>query len=328
MSYGEGDMSRHIFVVAEHLNGELTDTTFEALGAARALADAMGGQVVGLLLGHEVGGMAERMGAADRVLVVDDPALADFVPEAYVAALEPLLREHQPRLTLLLNTAMGMDLAAALSARLDWPLVAYCKGLRVEDGAVVTTSQIYGGKVLAECALADGPGLVSVLAGAFPADAGRAGDPPVVETVVPSALGEGRTRFGRLIEPEAGDVDITRADIIVAIGRGIQSEDNIEVAEELAEALDGVVAASRPIVDAGWLPRTRQVGKSGMTVKPKLYLALGISGAPEHVEGMKDAELIIAVNTDPNAPIFDVAHYGVVADLFDVADALLEALEA
>ncbi|RME42503.1 MAG: electron transfer flavoprotein subunit alpha/FixB family protein [Chloroflexi bacterium] len=321
-------MSHHIFVIAEHLKGKLTDTTFEALGAARTLADAMGGQVVGLLLGHEVDGMAEQMGAADRVLVVDDPALAHFVPEAHLAALEPLLREHQPRLTLFLNTAMGMDLAAALSARLDWPLVAYCNGLRVEDGAVVTTSQIYGGKVLAECALADGPGLVSVLAGAFPADAGRAGDPPVVETVTPAALGEGRIRFGQLIEPEAGDVDITRAEIIVAIGRGIQSEDNIEVAEELAEALDGVVAASRPIVDAGWLPRTRQVGKSGLTVKPKLYLALGISGAPEHVEGMKDAELIIAVNTDPNAPIFDVAHYGVVADLFDVADALLEALEA
>ena len=135
------------------------------------------------------------------------------------------------------------------------------------------------------------------------------------------------TRFLQLIEPEAGDVDITQADIIVSVGRGIGSEDNIEVAEELAQALGGVVAASRPIIDAGWLPRTRQVGKSGLTVKPKLYLALGISGAPEHVEGMKDSELIIAVNTDPQAPIFEVAHYGVVADLFDVVDALLEKVQ-
>ncbi|MFQ5857308.1 MAG: electron transfer flavoprotein subunit alpha/FixB family protein [Anaerolineae bacterium] len=337
-------MSNSIFVIAEHLKGELTEPTFEALGAARTLADGPstepvlslskgsgrrpGKQVVGLLLGHGVDALAGQMAAADRVLVVDDAALADFTPEAYLAVLEPLLREHEPRLTLLLNTALGMDLAAALSIRLDWPLVAYCNGLRSEDGTVVTISQIYGGKVMAECTLADGPALVSVLAGAFPADAGRTGDAPTVESVAPPVALDGlRTRFRGLIEPEAGDVDITRADIIVAVGRGIQSEDNLEVAEELAEALDGVVAASRPITDAGWLPRTRQVGKSGMTVKPRLYLALGISGAPEHVEGMKDAELIIAVNTDPNAPIFDVAHYGVEADLFDVADALVEVLE-
>lgn len=318
-------MSDSIFVVAEHLKGALTDVTFEALGTARALADELGGQVVGVVLGDGVDGLAAQMTAADRVLAVNDAALADFTPEAYLAVLEPLLRDHQPRLTLLLNTALGMDLAAALSVRLNWPSVAYCNGLRLEDGAVVATSQIYGGKVLAESLLADGPALVSVLAGAFPAEAGRAGGPPSVETMAPPAALSGlRTRFNRLIEPEAGDVDITRADVIVAVGRGIQSQDNIEVAEELAEALGGVVAASRPVTDAGWLPRTRQVGKSGLTVKPKLYLALGISGAPEHLEGMKDCDLIIAVNTDPNAPIFDIAHYGVVADLFDVTEALVE----
>ena len=315
------------YVIAEHLQGALTETTFETLGAARALADATGGEVVGVILGHNVGDMAAQMAAADRVLVLDHPALENFSPEAYVAALEPVLKEQNPRLTLFQNTAMGMDLAANLSVRLNWPLVAYCNGLRAEDGAIVTTSQIYGGKVFAECAFTDGPGMVTVLAGAFSADAGRAGDAPAVETVTPD-MGDLHTRFKALHEPEAGDVDITKADIIVAIGRGIQSEDNIEVAEELAQALGGVVAASRPVVDAGWLPRTRQVGKSGQKVKPKLYLALGISGAPEHVEGMKDAELIIAVNTDPNAPIFDVAHYGVVADLFDITDALLETLEA
>ncbi|HBY92861.1 MAG TPA: electron transfer flavoprotein subunit alpha/FixB family protein, partial [Chloroflexi bacterium] len=162
----------------------------------------------------------------------------------------------------------------------------------------------------------------------FPAAAGRTGAAPAVEAMAPPVALTGlRTRFKRLIEPEAGDVDITRADIIVAVGRGIQSQDNIELAEELAEALGGVVAASRPVTDAGWLPRTRQVGKSGLKVKPKLYLALGISGAPEHLEGMKEGDLIIAVNTDPNAPIFNVAHYGVVADLFDVTEALVEAFD-
>lgn len=319
-------MSQDIFVIAEHLKGTLTEGTFEILGAARTLADATGGNVVGVLAGQGVEQLAGQMAAADRVLTVSDAALANFTPEAYLAVLEPLLKQHQPRLTLLLNTSHGMDLAAALSQRLGQPLVAYCKGLQAENGSIVATSQIYGGKVNAECVLA-GPGLVSVLTGAFPADAGRKGSAPTVEAVGPPASLDGlKVRFKTLIEPEMGDVDITRADIIVAIGRGIQSQDNIEAAEELAQALGGVVASSRPVTDAGWLPRSRQVGKSGMSVKPKLYLALGISGAPEHLEGMKDAELIIAVNTDPNAPIFGTAHYGVVADLFDVSEALMEKL--
>ncbi len=314
------------FVIGEHLQGALTESTFEALGAARTLADATGGQVVGVILGHNVDDLSAQMMAADKVLLLDHPSLANYSPEAYVKALEPVLQEHQPRLTIFQNTAIGMDLAPYLAARLNWPLVAYCNQLRAENGTIITTSQIYGGKVMAECTLTDGPAMVTLLAGAFPAEAGQQGTAPSVETL--SAPLDGlHTRFVQLNEPETGDVDITKADVIVAVGRGIQSEDNLEVAEELAQALGGVVAASRPIVDAGWLPRSRQVGKSGQKVKPKLYLALGISGAPEHVEGMKDSDLIIAVNTDPNAPIFDVAHYGVVADLFDIVDALLETLE-
>ncbi|NJN67266.1 MAG: electron transfer flavoprotein subunit alpha/FixB family protein [Chloroflexaceae bacterium] len=319
-------MAQDIFVIAEHLKGSLTEGTFEILGAARTLAGTTGGSVVGVVLGQGVEPLAGQMVAADRVLVANDAALADFTPEAYLAVLEPLIRQHQPRLTMLLNTSFGMDLAAALSERLSLPLVAYCKKLETENGAVVATSQIYGGKVNAECVL-EGPGIVSVLTGSFPADAGRAGSAPAIETVpLPASLNGRKVQFKTLIEPEVGDVDITRSDIIVAVGRGIQSQDNIGTAEELAQALGGVVASSRPVTDAGWLPRSRQVGKSGMSVKPRLYLALGISGAPEHLEGMKDAGLIIAVNTDPNAPIFGVAHYGVVADLFDVTESLIEKL--
>ena len=151
-------MGQEIFVVAEHLKGALTDPTFEALGAARNLADALGGSVVGVVLGENAEEMGRALAAADRVLAVEHPALSGFTPEAYLAVLEPLLQEHQPRLTLFLNTAIGMDLAAALSARLNWPLVAYCTDLRAEDGKVVATSKIYGGKVLAECELPDGPG--------------------------------------------------------------------------------------------------------------------------------------------------------------------------
>jgi len=151
---------------------------------------------------------------------------------------------------------------------------------------------------------------------------------PAIEEVEVALPSEGRVRFEKYIEPAAGDVDITQQDALVSVGRGIQTRDNIALAEELAEALGGVVSASRPVIDQGWLPLTRQVGKSGATVKPKLYLAAGISGAPEHVEGMKSADLIIAINTDPQAPIFTVAHYGIVGDVLDVLPALSEAVRA
>ena len=178
------------------------------------------------------------------------------------------------------------------------------------------------------CAVAAAPAILMVLPGQLPARRREAGKAQVETQASSGAAGAGAVVFEEMILPEAGDVDITQQDVLVAVGRGIQQKDNLELAEELAQALGGAVAASRPIVDQGWLPATRQVGKSGMTVKPKCFIALGISGAPEHVEGMKDSDLIIAVNTDPNAPIFDVAHYGVVADLLDVVPALTEAIKA
>jgi electron transfer flavoprotein alpha subunit len=173
-------------------------------------------------------------------------------------------------------------------------------------------------------------GIVSVLAGSFPIEAGRKqGAPGVAEVetlAAPAGIENSRLRFAGLIEPEGGDVDITQHEILVAVGRGIQSEENIALAEELAKKLGGAVCSSRPIVDNKWLPKTRQVGKSGLKVKPKIYVMLGISGAPEHMEGMKDAELIIAINTDESAPIFEHAHYGTTEDLFDVVPALTEKL--
>jgi electron transfer flavoprotein alpha subunit len=174
--------------------------------------------------------------------------------------------------------------------------------------------------------VADAPAVLMVLPGSFRAS-GESGQAKV-ETRQPAApLAAEAVAFEELILPESGDVDITQQDVLVAVGRGIQQEDNIELAEELAQALGGAVAASRPVIDQGWLPSTRQVGKSGMTVKPKCFLALGISGAPEHVEGMKSSDLIVAVNTDPNAPFFDVAHYGAVADVVDLIPALTESLK-
>lgn len=317
-------MSNDILIITEHIEGTVADISYEMVGKAKELAGAMHGQVVAVLLGS---GMAEQAStfASDATIYVDDPALENFNPEAYGKVIEALVAERMPRLTMFASTSMGMDLAAWLSARTGQACVAYVKDIRAESGALVASSQVYAGKMTAE-AVPEGEGAIAcMLAGAFPAEAGQ-GSTAAEQTAAPVSLQGLKTRFVKLIRPEAGDIDITAQEKLVAVGRGIGSADNIELAQELADALGAVVAASRPITDAGWLPKTRQVGKSGVAVKPKLYLMLGISGAPEHLEGMKDAELIIAVNTDPNAPIFDVAHYGATCDLFDVAEAMLEQL--
>jgi electron transfer flavoprotein alpha subunit len=316
-------MAKDILIVTEHLRGEFADVTFELLGKGRELATQVGGTLTAVVLGS---GMQDRfgsLGAADRVLSVDHAQLSDFNPESQVAVLAPLIKEVAPRLTLIPNTSMGMDLAAALSARNSLPLVAYAMGVAMEGDDVVATSQLYGGKIYAESVIAGNSAIVSVLAGAFPADAGRVdGTPEVQQLDAPAGIDGGQIRFVELIEPEAGDVDITQHELLVAVGRGIQSEDNLPLVQALADKLGGAVCSSRPIVDNKWLPKTRQVGKSGLKVRPKVYIAFGISGAPEHIEGMKDAELIIAVNTDENAPIFEHAHFGTTEDLFDLVPAI------
>ncbi|MFN4217818.1 MAG: electron transfer flavoprotein subunit alpha/FixB family protein [Candidatus Bipolaricaulia bacterium] len=318
-------MAQEIFIVAEHFKGELATITFEMLGKGRELTDALGGRLCAVVLGHNVKSLAESLGTADTVLYIEDELVGNFIPEAYQRVLAGLLRERTPRLTLIGHTSVGMDLAAALSAELNIPVVGYCTGLHVADGKIVAISRFYGGKLGAEVELDNG--IVTILPGAFPADKGRTEKKASVETSKPPALENLRTRFKRLIEPEAGDIDITKEEVLIAVGRGIQGQENLPIAEELAHALGGALCASRPVVDQGWLPPTRLVGRSGMMVQPKLYLALGISGAPEHIEGMKDANVIVAVNTDPNAPIFEVADYGIVGDLFEIVPKLTEELK-
>ncbi len=313
----------NVAVIVEHLEGKVADVTFELLGKGRELADALGGSLSAVLLGHQVQELAGQLGAADKVLSVDHPALASFNPDTYCKAATEAVRYIQPAVVLVPYTSMGMDMASGVATSLNLPLVSYVMDIQADGGQLKVTSQLYGGKMNAESAVEGDAAVLSVLAGAYPVEAGRKEGQPTVEAITPPTdLDNPRVRYLQLVVPEAGDVDITQQDILVSIGRGIQSEENIPMAEELAEAMGGALAASRPIVDNKWLPKTRQVGKSGVKVKPKLYLALGISGAPEHIEGMKDAELIIAVNTDPNAPIFDYAHYGTTVDLFDLIPAL------
>jgi electron transfer flavoprotein alpha subunit len=315
-------MSNDIFVITEHMDGTFSDVSFEMVGKAKELAPAFGGQAVAVVLGN---GMAVDLFASDATLFVEDAALAQFNPEAYGKVIEALVKEQAPRLVLFGWTATGMDLAAWLSARTGKPCVAYAKDLCIEDGALAVNSQVYGGKMIAEVSPEGDMAVVACVAGSFPADAGK-GSTPATVIASPVSFDGLKTKFVEAIKPAGGDVDITAQDKLVSIGRGIGGKENIELAEELAEALGAAVSASRPVVDAGWLPRTRQVGKSGLKVKPKLYLMLGISGAPEHLEGMNSAELIIAINTDKKAPIFNVAHYGATADLFEVAEEMLELL--
>lgn len=299
-----------VLVITEHLKGAFDDITFEMLGKAKEL-----GEVTALLIG--AADLAGQLGAADKVVTMNDPALQNFNPQAYLACVSAAVEAVHPDVVMVGYTSMGMDVGGGLSVKQNMPFVAYANNIATNT----VTSQIYGGKVSVESGVS-GAFIASVIPGSFPADAGKTGGSSAVESLpVPDLSGLG-IQFKSLVEPEGGDVDITTQDILVSAGRGIQNEDNLPLVEELAAKLGGAVSCSRPIVDNKWMNRTRQVGKSGLKVKPKLYLALGISGAPEHIEGMKDAELIIAVNTDPNAPIFDYAHYGCTADLFDFIPAL------
>lgn len=317
---------KDVWIYVEHLRGEIAGHTYELLGRGREISAGLGGRLVAVQLGGKAQPPAGTLGAADAVLRVEDAALEEFVPEAYAAALGALIDTRAPRLVLIGATSMGMDLGALLAGRRQTPLMVNCKDIRLEDGRLIGTSQLCGGKLLCDAEIGDAA-ILTVLAGAFPAQAGIAEGAPPVETVPLPVQVEGvRTRMVRLLEAEPGDVDITKAEILVAIGRGIQRKENLPMAEELAGLLGGSVCASRPVVDQGWLALSRQVGKSGMTVKPKLYLALGVSGAPEHVEGMKDADLIIAVNSDSRAPIFDIADFGVELDMFELLPSLMQEL--
>lgn len=314
-------MSADVMVITEHLQGSFTDATFEAVAVARTLAGQTGGAVEAAVVGNEA--MAGLLGGADRVLVVDaDPA---FDPSAHAALLADVVARRAPKIVLVPYTSVGMDVASHVATACDLPLVSYCQSVDAA-GELTATCQLYAGKIEVDVTVEGERGVFALLAGAGDAEAGRSGGAGAVE-VMEVGAGAGGTSFLALSEPEGGDVDITAEDVLVVVGRGIESEDNIGEAQDLAEALGGALAASRPIIDQGWLPKTRQVGKSGLTVKPKVYLALGVSGAPEHVEGMRDASTIIAVNTDPRAPIFGVAHYGWVGDIFDLMPELSDLLE-
>ncbi|MDO9302485.1 MAG: electron transfer flavoprotein subunit alpha/FixB family protein [Anaerolineales bacterium] len=313
-------MSQDIFVVVEHLRGQIADISYVMLAGARQLAQSAGGKVVAVLLGHNAQGLANSL-AADGVLYIDHPALAEFTSDAYQVALADVIKEQSPRAVIFGHSSIGMDIASGLSAKLGVPIVSSCRNFTA-DGKFV--SQICGGKIMVEGDLSAPTTLMTMVPGGYKAEQGQSAQPAAVTTISAPSLDGIRISLKQYIEPDTSDVDISKEAVLVSVGRGIQNKDNIELANELAEALGCAVSASRPVVDQGWMPTTRLVGKSGKRVKPKIYLALGISGAPEHVEGMSDSQVIIAVNTDPNAPIYNIAKYGTTVDMFDLLPALTD----
>jgi electron transfer flavoprotein alpha subunit len=314
-----------ILVLAEHRKGALRDVTYEMLAKGAELSDTGGLELSILLLGSGCSGLADELSRhADRVLVMDHPDLAEFNREAYRKVLSGIIQERKPRLTMIGHTSCGIDLAPALAVESGIPLATDCIDLSIEGDGLTVTRQIYGGKMNVEGAMREAEGHIATIRPAtFEPGEPRSEPGEVVSLEYPADI-ELVTRFTGFVEPAPGEVDIADAEIIVSVGRGIKDEKNIPVARELAEALKGELGCSRPIVDKGWLPKERQVGSSGKTVKPKLYIASGISGSFQHVMGMKGSDLIVAVNRDPKAPIFGIADYGVVDDLFKVLPALTE----
>ncbi len=318
-----------ILVVAEQKDGALNRASWEALAAAQQL----GGPVTVALPGASVAAAAADLASADvaEVIALEHDALAQYTPDGFVSALAALVTSLAPSHVVLPHTYQTRDFAAKLAARLGAPLAADCVGLKTVDGRTAFVRLMFQGKVNADVVLeGSGPHIVTFQIGAFRADAVKKGASPAPVKPMAAAVDVAAIRQ----KPEAPfreakqAVDLSQAERIVSVGRGIKGPEHIEIAKQLAEALGAELAASRPICDAGWLPMERQVGSSGQTVAPKLYLALGISGAIQHVVGMKGTRTIVAINKDAEAPIFEIADYGIVGDLFEVVPAMIAALKS
>lgn len=312
-----------ILVVMEQRGGAWNRMSFETLAAGQQL----GGEVSAAVIGRGIDGLAQELATRqlDMVYAVAHELLENYTADGYTAALEQLIRKVNPGMVLFPHTYQVRDFAPKLATRFDQVLISDVIGYRQDGASPVFIRQLFQGKLNADVKPGGpAPHFASIQAGAFRADQVRQGS-AAVETFTPDlAASQIRQHPEQPFRESARAVDLTAADIIVSVGRGIKEKDNIHLVEDLAKALGGELAASRPICDSGWLPMERQVGSSGQTVSPKVYLAVGISGAIQHLVGMKGAKTIVAINKDSNAPIFEVADYGIVGDLFEVVPALIE----
>jgi electron transfer flavoprotein alpha subunit len=322
-----------ILVIAEQRQGKWNNASFETLAAAQQIAAALSGSVAALLIGKGVDALGTELAGKNvaEVLQVEHDLLESYTPDGYCAALKQAIESAKPQLVLFPHTYQVRDFAPKLAAMLGKGMIGDCIGYRIENGKLVFVRQMFQGKTAADVTfLGDGPWFASFQSGAFRADQLKAGDGgarPIHRVTIELRAEQIRTKPLELFKEAKSAVDLTQAPLIVAVGRGIKAPENIPQAEAVAKAMGAEIAASRPICDEGWLPMERQIGSSGQTVAPKLYLALGISGAIQHVVGMKGARTIVAINKDQNAPIFEIADYGVVGDIFEIMPALTEELQ-
>jgi electron transfer flavoprotein alpha subunit len=314
-----------IFVLAEHRQRQMRDITYEMLSKARQLAEKTGAKLTVAILGQNVKELAKHLAEyASTVLVVEGQGLENFDSEAYQRVLSKLLAERKPLLVMIGHTSYGIDLAPRLAAALNLPLATDCIDFSFENEAFNVTRQMFGGKVnVRAMARRAETYMVTIRQAAFTATKpATPANGQITELQWSLAEEIAEKRFMQYVLPPPGGVDITAAEKLVGVGRGIKDAASLPIMEDLAKTLGAVLSCSRPIVDKGWLSSDRQVGTSGKTVKPKLYLALGISGAFQHILGMKGSDLIIAINKDPKAPIFSFADYGVTEDLFKIVPPL------
>jgi electron transfer flavoprotein alpha subunit len=323
-----------VWVVAEQREGDIHDVSYELLGKGRELADARGGELAAVLLGSNLGDAGRKLieHGADTVYVVDHPALAQYLDEPYANAVAALIEKHKPEIVLTGATSVGRSLIPRVAIQARTGLTADCTGLEIDDeeGLLLQTRPAFGGNIMATIVCPrHRPQMATVrhkVMTALRPDPGREG--AVVEESLDPGLFETRTEFVEFVKDLTQTVNIVDADIIVSGGRGIGGPESFELLEKLADVLGGAVGASRAAVDAGWIPYSHQVGQTGKTVQPKLYVACGISGAVQHLAGMQSSDVIVAINKDPDAPIFKVATYGIVGDVKEVVPLLTRKLSA
>jgi electron transfer flavoprotein alpha subunit len=322
-----------ILLITEQRDGKWNKVSLETLAAAQRIAQQSKGTLSGVVVGKGVGALADELAGyqLDEVLLVEHDLLTEYTPDGFSLVLRQVIESQKPDLVVLPHTYQVRDFAPKLAASLGKGMIGDCIGYRQENGKLIFVRQMFQGRTSADVVFTgEPPWTASFQAGAFRADlaakhaSGKAPVKPVSVDLKPEQI---RTKPLELFREAKQAVDLTQAPILVSVGRGIKASENIPMAEKLAKLLGGEISASRPICDEGWLPMDRQIGSSGQTVVPKLYLALGISGAIQHVVGMKGSRTIVAINKDQNAPIFEIADYGVAGDLFEIVPALIEELE-
>ncbi len=317
-------------ILLDHADGLFRNASLEALVLSQALARDSGTSLEVLLLCSDPEPFSSLLSGvgAERVHLLTAPELSEYDPDSYCAATVPFLKKQRPDFLLLAHTYQNIDFAPKLAARVGSGLVTDCTGYRMEDGGVVFVRQMFRNKLNADVRVRSRPpSIATIRRGSASLDCLRSGAPDLLSKPIPMGDFTPRRTLLETIEVGRGKIDLDKAEIVVGVGRGIGKPENLDLIQELADVLGAEIGASRPVVDMEWLERERQIGSSGQSIEPRLYIACGISGAIQHVVGMKNSDCIVAINTDRNAPIFNIAHYGIVGDLFEIVPALTKELK-